>query len=172
MSCGNLTALIPALFKKAAEQAPGMFGDTQSSESEEPHTAHYLGTAMTDKIKILIVEGDMPLAMTMVSLLTRVGCNVSAACTGEKGMALAVEKTFDLIALNVDLPDINEICCELKQRHFSRHTPIVFISNHATIEDQQDGLNFGAADYITKPFDASDFVSRILSHINHTTVHA
>ena len=89
-------------------------------------------------------------------------------------MALASEKKFDLITLDLDLSDINgfEICSELKQRHFSRHTPIVFVSDHATIEDQQHGLELGAADYITKPFDASDFVSRILSHINPMTVHA
>jgi len=46
------------------------------------------------------------------------------------------------------------------------------VSDHANIEDQQHGLELGATDYITKPFDASDFVSRILSHINHTPVNA
>lgn len=126
------------------------------------------------KTKILIVEDETAVAMMMVSLLTRAGCDVSVAYTGEKGMALASEKKFDLITLDLDLSDINgfEICSELKQRHFSRHTPIVFVSDHATIEDQQHGLELGAADYITKPFDASDFVSRILSHINPMTVHA
>lgn len=129
---------------------------------------------MKTKTKILIVEDETAVAMMMVSLLTRAGCDVSVAYTGEKGMALASEKKFDLITLDLDLSDINgfEICSELKQRHFSRHTPIVFVSDHATIEDQQHGLELGAADYITKPFDASDFVSRILSHINPMTVHA
>jgi len=129
---------------------------------------------MTERPKILIIESDTPAAMMMVHMLSRAGCEVLIARTGEKGMRLAFEQKFDLIALDLDLSDINgfEICSELKQRHFSRHTPIVFVSDHATIEDQQHGLELGATDYITKPFDASDFVSRILSHINHTPVNA
>jgi DNA-binding response OmpR family regulator len=120
---------------------------------------------MINKMEVLIIEADTPLAMMMASLLTATGCDVQVARTGEMGMELALEKEFGLIVLNVDLPDTNgfEICSELKQRHFTRHTPIVFVSWRSSLEDQQHGLDLGAADYITKPFDTSDFVQRILS---------
>jgi putative two-component system response regulator len=48
-----------------------------------------------------------------------------------------------------------------------KDTPIVFISGNATIENQQYGLDLGAVDFIEKPFEASDFVSRILSYVGH-----
>lgn len=129
---------------------------------------------MTDKVKILIIEDDTAVAMMMVHLLSRAGCDVLVANTGRKGMELAQENKFDIITLAVDLPDISgfEICSDLKQRHHSRHIPIVFISGRPRNEDRQHALELGAADYINKPFDASEFVSRILSHINPTTVHA
>jgi DNA-binding response OmpR family regulator len=82
-------------------------------------------------------------------------------------MELARENKFDLITLDVDLPDISgfEICSELKQRHLSYHTPIVFVSGRPCENDRQRGLDLGAVDYITKPFDARDFVSRLLSQV-------
>lgn len=117
-------------------------------------------------MKILVVEDDTPVAMMIVSLLTQAGCDVAVANTGEKGLEMALEQKFDLIALNVDLPNANgfEICGELKQRHFTRHTPVAFVSGRSSLEDQQHGLDLGAADYITKPFEATDFVFRIVSH--------
>ncbi|MFZ1073771.1 MAG: response regulator [Verrucomicrobiia bacterium] len=120
----------------------------------------------TGKPKILIVEDDTAVAMMMVHVLSRAGCDVLVANTGQKGMELAQENRFDLIALDTDLPDINglEICSELKQRHLSRHASIVLISKRPCAKDRQRALKLGAVDYIIKPFDAADFVSRILAH--------
>lgn len=120
---------------------------------------------MSFKAKILIIEDDTPVAMMMVHALSCAGCDALVANTGEKGMELARENKFDLITLDVDLPDISgfEICSELKQRHLSCHTPIVFISVRLCEKDRQRAFDLGAVDYITKPFDAMDFVSRILS---------
>ena len=122
---------------------------------------------MPFKAKILIIEDDTPVAMMMVNVLSRAGCDVRVANTGQKGMELARENKFDLITLDVDLPDISgfEICSELKQRHLSYHTPIVFVSGRPCENDRQRGLDLGAVDYITKPFDARDFVSRLLSQV-------
>jgi DNA-binding response OmpR family regulator len=121
----------------------------------------------TSKASILIVEDNMPLAMMMVRMLSRIGCEVLIASTGKAGMQLTLEKQFDLIILAVDLPDINglEVCREIKQRHFSRHTPIVFISGQLCEKDRQHGFKLGAADYIVKPLAARDFISRLLTHL-------
>jgi DNA-binding response OmpR family regulator len=122
---------------------------------------------MSAKITILIIEDEMPLALLMVNLLSRAGCEVEVATTAKKGMLLVEEGNFDLITLDVDLPDTSgfEVCRELKQRHHSRQTPIVFVSGRSCLEDQQHGLELGAVDYIEKPFSSLDFASRILSHI-------
>ena len=120
----------------------------------------------SEKARILIVEDDTPAAMMMVHVLSRAGCEVLVANTGEKGMELAQENKFDLIALDIELPDIGgfEICSELKQRHLSCHTPIVFISGQPSEKNQQHGLDLGAVDYIIKPFGAQDIVRRLLSY--------
>jgi two-component system response regulator VanR len=121
---------------------------------------------MSSKIKILIVDDETDVATMMAILLNRAGCDASVVHTGKAGIELASEKKFDLIALDIDLPDINgfEICWEIKQRHFSRQTPIVFVSGRPCQKDIKRGLELGAVDYIPKPF-GMEFASRLLSHI-------
>ena len=121
---------------------------------------------MSAQIKVLIVEDEARLAEMVKILLTRAGCNVLVAPTGKKGMELAHESKFDLIILDIDLPDISglEICRDLKERHLSRRTPIVFVSGRTHAEDKQHGLELGAVDYIAKPFGAES-VARFLAHV-------
>jgi DNA-binding response OmpR family regulator len=123
----------------------------------------------TPKVRILIVEDDMPLAMMMVHVLSRAGCDVQVASTGKNGLKLAQENRFDLITLDIDLPVTSglEICLELKQRHLTRHTPVVFVTGRLAEQDVQRGLEAGAVDYITKPFGV-EFAPRLLSHIKQT----
>ena len=124
---------------------------------------------MKDKVKILVVEDEMPVALMMVFLLTRVGYDVTTATNGKKGIELASRTRFDVITLDMDLPDIKgfEVCNELKQRHISRNTPIVFVTGQPLEGNRQRALELGAADYIEKPFEASDFVFRIASQIRN-----
>ena len=121
---------------------------------------------MSGKAKILIIEDEPGVLMMMVRRLTQAGCDVDAAWNAQAGMQKACEGNFDLITLEVDLPGTNgfEMCRHLKKNSRLSDTPVVFVSWRASLEDQQQGLELGAADYITKPFDARDFASRILSH--------
>jgi DNA-binding response OmpR family regulator len=122
---------------------------------------------MRAKAKILIVEDDTPLAMMMVSLLTRAGCETQEAWNADKAMRLAEDGNFDLITLDVDLPGASgfEICARLKENPRLRDTPIVFVSGRPHEEDRQRAFELGAVDYIIKPFAVMGFSSRILSHI-------
>jgi DNA-binding response OmpR family regulator len=119
--------------------------------------------------KILIVEDELPLALLMVHLLACAGCAVQITTTGKKGLELANACKFDLITLDIELPDINgfEICSELRRRHISRNTPVIFISGNPCKSDIQEDLKRGAVDYIEKPFNASGLVSRLLSHVGN-----
>jgi DNA-binding response OmpR family regulator len=125
---------------------------------------------MRAKSKILVIENDLPFAMLVIELL-RDDCEVEVATTAKKGMQLAEAGNFDLITLDVDLPDGNgfKLCSRLKQNRHLCNTPIVFISGRSCLEDQQQGLDVGATDYITKPFYILEFVTRILSHIKVKT---
>ena len=121
---------------------------------------------MTGKPKVLIVEDETAVAMMMTYLLTRAGCEVWAARTAKQGMRLAQDGKYDLITLNIVLPGTNgfEICRCLKQSPGLQGTPVVFVSVCPSEKDQRRAFELGALDYIIKPFDAQDFVSRILSH--------
>jgi DNA-binding response OmpR family regulator len=120
---------------------------------------------MTAKAKILVVEDEPGVSLMMAYLLTQAGCEVQTAWNAKRGMKLAQTQDFDLITLDATLPGISgfEICRRLTENPFFQ-TPIIFVSGQSCDQDVQYGLELGAVDYIEKPFDAQDFVSRILSH--------
>lgn len=120
---------------------------------------------MTGKPKILIVEDDTPVAMMLTCLFAQAGLESEAASTGRKALEMAADGHFDLITLDVDLPDISgfEVCRLLKENPFFQ-TPILFCSGRPTADNIQRGLELGAADFIAKPFD-TEFVPRLLAHI-------
>ncbi len=125
---------------------------------------------MTAKAKILVVDDQMPVALMMVFLLTRAGCDAQAATNAEKALRLAQTEVFDLITLDVEMPGSSgfDLFRLLKQIPHLKETPVVFVSGNAAIENQQHGLDLGAADFIEKPFDTQDFLSRILSLVEET----
>ena len=126
---------------------------------------------MTEKPRILIVEDELSVAMTMRFLLGLAGCDAEIADTKVRAIQMAASCRFDLITLDVNLHGANgyEICNELKQNPCLRLTPIVFVSGNSNLEDQQKGLEAGAADFITKPFETFEFAPRLLSHIPRLT---
>jgi DNA-binding response OmpR family regulator len=126
---------------------------------------------MSDKIRILIVEDEISVAMLMTCLLTRAGFDIKVATNARLGLQLAVAERFDLITLDVDMPGMDgfSTCRHLKEIRRFEDTPIIFVSADTDISR---GNKLGAADYIVKPFDGNDFVLRVLSQItvrNHAT---
>jgi DNA-binding response OmpR family regulator len=119
------------------------------------------------KIRILIVEDEAPVAMIIEFLLRQVGCETEIAMSIPKTLRLAQENDFSLITLDVGMPggDGFSLYRQLKQEPRLKEAPIIFISGRASLEDQQRGLDAGAADYITKPFDIWELAPRILSHV-------
>ena len=125
---------------------------------------------MTAKVKILVVDDQMAVAADDRFLLTRAGCETQGALDAEKALRLAQTEAFDLITLDVEMPGSSgfDLFMDLKQIPHLKETPIVFVSGNATIENQQRALDLGAADFIEKPFDTQDFLSRILSLVEET----
>ncbi|MDE3067897.1 MAG: response regulator [Verrucomicrobiota bacterium] len=124
-------------------------------------------SAMSGKPKILVVEDETPVSMMMMFLLTRAGYETEVASTGKEALQKTEENDFDLLTLDVDLPDISgfEVCRRLKNNPVWRDTPVVFVSGRLHEQDRKRGIALGAADHITKPFDADDFVARIRPHV-------
>ncbi|MBI1176398.1 response regulator [bacterium] len=127
---------------------------------------------MAEQVRILVIEDQPELRTLMMKVLARVGCDVTGAQSGEEGLRLVGDGRFDLITLDIDLPAMSgfEVCSRLKQDPQSQHTPVVFVSGRMADGDFQRSREVGAADYITKPFDARSFVTRLLSHAKLSTV--
>ena len=102
-------------------------------------------------------------------LLTWAGCEVQTAWNAERGMKLAQSREFDLIALDMNMSGGFEICSSLKENPFFQ-TPIVCVAARFCENDVQRGRDLGVADFIKKPFKASDFVPRILSLVGESAM--
>src|ERR1039457_4373816 len=105
---------------------------------------------MTDKIKILVVDDQMAVALMMVFLLTQAGCEAQSALSTEKALRLAQTEVFDLITLDVEMPCINgfELFQRLKQIPHLKDIPVIFVSGQPTMENMQRAFDLGAADFI------------------------
>jgi len=125
---------------------------------------------MNSKAKILVVDDQMAVVTMLRFLLERAGCETQGALDAEKALRLAQTYEFDLITLDVELPGTNgfEIYRQLRTIPHLKDTPICFVSGRPTMENIQHALDLGAADFIEKPFDTQDFLSRILSLVEET----
>ncbi len=104
---------------------------------------------------ILLVEDTPSQAMRFKSGLENGGCHVRWVDTGLAGVQVAGEEHFDLIVLDIELPDINgfEVCRRLKADPAIADIPVIMLTTHDRAEDALTGLEQGAIDYIPKdPF--------------------
>jgi len=110
--------------------------------------------------KILIVEDDRPIADLLAYRLGKEGFTVLTAGTGSQALSLNQSEQPDLILLDWMLPDISgvDVC---QQVTALRRIPIIMVTAKNLVEDKILGLEAGADDYITKPFDVREVVARI-----------
>lgn len=111
--------------------------------------------------RILLVEDEEGLIITLTDRLTAEGFNVKSASDGEKGLNLALSENFDLIILDVMLPRKNgyDVCRDLRQKGIN--TPVLMLTAKGETIDKVLGLKLGADDYLTKPFEVIELLARI-----------
>ena len=112
-------------------------------------------------IRILLVEDDEHLADGLAFNLRNSGYDVSLAGSGEDALALAGTDGFDLILLDLMLPGIDGLEVARQLRRTGNNCPILMLTARTRSEDAIAGLNAGADDYITKPFDLDEVLARI-----------
>lgn len=114
---------------------------------------------------ILLVEDEQDLLELLRYNLTREGFNVETAMTGEDGLKKARElgKDLDLVLLDLMLPGIDglEVCRTLKGRDYTSEIPVIMLTAKGEESDIVKGLEYGADDYITKPFSPRVLMARI-----------
>ena len=118
---------------------------------------------MTSKSKILVIEDEEDILALVHYNLVRNGFNVDIASSGEEGLQKARQGSPDLIVLDLMLPSIDglEVCRQLRGDQGLAKTAIVMMTAKGEEEDIVKGLEYGADDYITKPFSPQVLVARI-----------
>jgi diguanylate cyclase (GGDEF)-like protein len=116
--------------------------------------------------KILIVDDSSDIIQIINDILEK-DYEVFFAITGKKAINIALTENPDLILLDVMMPDMNgyEVCRKLKSYKQFHHIPIIFLTAMNDIEDETKGLELGAIDYITKPFNPAIVKVRIKNHL-------
>jgi two-component system alkaline phosphatase synthesis response regulator PhoP len=111
--------------------------------------------------RILFVEDEPGLVMTLTDRLRNEGYTVETAYDGETGLARASSERFDALILDVMLPRKSgfDVCRDLRQRGVL--TPLIMLTARGQVVDKVVGLKLGADDYLTKPFEMSELLARL-----------
>jgi DNA-binding response OmpR family regulator len=116
---------------------------------------------------LLVVEDELLTRRTVQALLEREGFAVTTAGTVAEGMAEVNRRNYDLILLDIVLPDGDGLtaCRRIRERH---RMPIVILSTKRQLEDRVAGLETGADDYIVKPFEPLEMVARVRAQLRRS----
>lgn len=123
-------------------------------------------------MRILLVEDDPTTSKSIEMMLTHANLNVYATDLGEEGIDLAKLYDYDLILLDLNLPDMHGHDVLRKLRRARVETPILILSGDDNTENKIKGFGFGADDYLTKPFHREELVARIHAIIRRSKGHA
>ena len=115
--------------------------------------------------KILIIEDDINILELERDYLEASGFEVFATTDGHAGLEAALSESYNLVLLDVMLPNMNgfEICQRIREE---KNVPVIFVTAKKEEIDKINGLAFGADDYIVKPFSPGELVARVKAHIS------
>lgn len=112
-------------------------------------------------MRILVVEDDKALSMVLSEILRQNGYTTDAVFHGEDGLDYALTGIYDMIILDIMLPKMDGFTVLQNIRRDGNSTPVLLLSAKSLIEDKVKGLDFGADDYLTKPFNSSELLARV-----------
>ncbi len=120
------------------------------------------------KPAILLIEDERSIADTLVFALTAQGFDVVWHDLGLAGLAALGQQHFDLVILDVGLPDCNgfELCKQMRQKS---QIPLMFLTAHSSEVDRVVGLEIGADDYVVKPFSPREVCARVKAILKRTS---
>ena len=111
--------------------------------------------------KLLVVEDEIRLAETLAQILKQSKYNVDVAHDGEAGYDCAMSGIYDVIVLDVMLPEMNGFEVVREMRRQKNYTPVILLTARSEVPDKVKGLDCGADDYLTKPFANDELIARI-----------
>jgi two-component system alkaline phosphatase synthesis response regulator PhoP len=112
---------------------------------------------------ILIVDDDENVLVSLEAILSDEGHDVMMASDGFKGLELITRETFDLVVLDVVMPELDgiEVCRRIRADPFTARLPVLFLTAKGRSGDATRGLDAGGDDYLTKPFEVTELPARV-----------
>lgn len=123
-------------------------------------------------MRVLLIEDDSSTSKSIELMLTAEGFNVYCTDLGEEGLDLGKLYDYDIILLDLNLPDMHGYDVLRKLRLSKVNTPILILSGLSEMENKVKGLGFGADDYMTKPFHKEELVARIHAIVRRSKGHS
>ena len=123
-------------------------------------------------MRVLLIEDDQTTAQSIELMLKSENFNIYTTDLGEEGINLGKLYDYDIILLDLNLPDMSGFEVLRSLRVSKVKTPILILSGLTGIEDKVNGLGFGADDYMTKPFHKDELVARIHAIVRRSKGHA
>jgi len=131
-----------------------------------------IGRLADTRTKILVVDDEPDTLLPLTRALEADNYAVVGAVDGAEALLKVSNETPDLILLDLMLPKLNgyEVCMRLKEDPTTRHIPVIMLSAKGEIKDKVLGIEIGAEDYVTKPFDLLELKARIRALLRRTGV--
>jgi CheY-like chemotaxis protein len=123
------------------------------------------------KKRLLVIEDDIDVSEMLIHYFTSQGYEVISAMSGDEGITLARAKSPNLILLDVMLPDMDgfDVCKSLRTTALTKYIPITFLTQRDRRADKVAGLELGADDYVTKPFDMEELRLRVAGSLRRSS---
>ena len=115
--------------------------------------------------KILVIEDDLLILTLIKATLLRAGYEVVTANNGSEGLRLVEETHPQLVVLDIMMPGLNghQVCHYLRSEASTMHLPIIMVTALSRPADQRRGFELGADDYLPKPFQLTELITRVQS---------
>jgi DNA-binding response OmpR family regulator len=127
---------------------------------------------MQEEIQTVLIVDDEAISIDVLSDALGRKYNVLVARNGSEALKLAAVNHADLILLDIMMPEMDgfEVCKRLKESERTREIPVIFMTGRKDTEDIVKGFNAGAMDYVTKPFNITELLARVKTHLDMVRV--
>lgn len=112
-------------------------------------------------MRLLLVEDEVEIRSFLTRSLADAGFQVEAAADGKTAERLAAESTYDILIVDLGLPDVDGISLILRLRNLGVSAPVLILSARRSVDDRVRGLEQGGDDYLTKPFALAELLARL-----------
>jgi len=120
--------------------------------------------------KILLVDDEAVFANNMSKLLTRRGYQVKAVNSGDEALRALMDNSFDVMVLDLKMPGMDGIATMHEMKKLGLFTEVLILTGHGSIDTALEAIQMGAYDYVTKPCEIAELVSKIEAAFERKTI--